>query len=182
MIAMPDALSPIRHEIFLGFLALIFLVTFILPAINLFIFKIFGTIQSLTMEERKDRVVPFIFITILYGVMTYLFQSNFRIGINESLFKFLLIVDFLVLVSTIITLFYRVSIHSISICGLIGILLPLSKISEESMLLYISIGLIAVAGIVMSARLKLNSHTPREILVGAVMGYSVASFSMLFLF
>ena len=182
MITVPSALNPIRQEVFSGFLMLIFLVTFILPVINIFIFKIFGTIRSLTMESRRDRVVPFVFISVLYGVMTYLFQTKFNIGINESFFRFLLIIDVLVLLSTVLTFFYRVSVHSISICGLLGVLIPLSKVSEELILLYVTIGFIALAGVVMSSRLQLNSHTPREVMVGAVIGYSVAFFSMTFLF
>lgn len=182
MIAMPSTLAPIRQEVFSGFLALIFLVTFILPVINIFIFKIFGTIGSLVMENRRDRVVPFIFISILYGVMTYLFQTKFNIGFNESFFRFLLIIDLLVLLSAMLTFFYRVSIHSISVCGMLGVLIPLCKASEESLLLYSTVGLIVLAGLVMSSRLQLNSHTPREVMVGAVVGYSAAFFSMLVLF
>lgn len=182
MLVLPSALHPIRQEIFAGFLTLIFLVTFILPAINIFIFKIFGTIQSFTMEERRDRVVPFIFITVLYLLMTYFFHTNFRIGIQESLLKLLLIVDVLVITSTVITFFYRISIHSISICGLLGILIPLNKISEDNQLFYPTIACIVIAGVVMSSRLQLQAHTQREVLLGATIGYAAAYFSMLFLF
>ena len=182
MVAMPAALDPVRSEIFTGFLMLIFLVTFMLPAINIVLFKIFGTISSLAMEDRRDRVVPFVFVTLLYLLMTYLFYVKFKIDFTDNIMKFLIIMDLLVIGSTLTTFFYKVSVHSVGICGLLGILLPLNKVSEDSQLLYPTIGMIVVAGAVLSSRLQLNSHTPREVMVGGAMGFAIGFGGMNVLF
>lgn len=145
-------------------------------------FKAFGMIQTLSMEERRERVLPFSFVTILYVVVTYLFFIKTRVSFHDNLLKFLLVADVLILLSTIVTLFYKVSIHSLAAWGMIGILLPLNKVSEDGALFYPTIGAILAAGIVMSSRLQLNAHTPREVLVGALIGFAASFMSMLILF
>lgn len=182
MLTMPTALDPVRPESFLGFLMLIFLVTFLLPAINLFIFKIFGTIPSLAMPERRDRVVPFFFISLFYLTMTYLFYWKFGISYQDNVFRFLLIMDFLVLGASFITLAYKISVHSLAVCGLLGILIPLNKVTEDSSLLYATAGCLVVAGLAMSSRLQLNAHTPREVLIGGLSGFTISFVATLVMF
>lgn len=134
------------------------------------------------MEQREERIIPFSFIAILYSVLTYLFYSRTRIGLNDNLLKFLIIIDALVIVATLVTIFYKVSVHSLAIWGLIGILLPLNKVSEDGALLYPTLVSIVVAGLVMTARLQLNAHTPREVMVGAMLGFAVSFVAMITLF
>lgn len=182
MVTYPPALDPVRSEIFVGFLLLIFLVTFLLPALNIFIFKIFGTISSIMMVERHDRIIPFVFITLFYLMMTGLFYWKFQIGFEDNVFRFLVIIDLLVIASTIITFFYKISVHSMGICGLLGMLIPLNRISEDHSLFYPTLGLLIVAGVVMSSRLQLNVHTTREVLMGGVIGFSISLLAMFYFF
>jgi membrane-associated phospholipid phosphatase len=182
MLALPGALDPLKEEGHLNFIFLIFCVTFLFPALNVGIFKAFGSIKTIAMKERSERVIPFSFIAILYCVITYLFYTRTRIGFNDNLLKFLIIIDALVVVGTIATYFYKVSVHSLGVCGLIGILLPLNKISEDGALFYPTIATIVVAGLVMSSRLQLNAHTPREVMVGGVLGFTTSFVLMFFLF
>lgn len=179
---LPSALFPINLESRNSFLVLILLMTFVLPALNISMFRIIGAISSFTMEDRAQRVRPFLLITIIYGFVTYLFFIKSRISIDDNLFKLLLIIDCLVLVATIITLFYKVSIHSLGVTGILGILLPLNKVAENNALFLPTIAWIVLAGVVMSARLQLNAHTPREVLVGALTGFGIGFFGMLILF
>jgi len=179
---LPSALYPINIESRNSFLILILLMTFVLPVLNISFFRIMGSISSFTMFNRAQRVRPFILITLLYGMTTYLFFFKSRISIDDNLFKLMIIIDCLVLVATIITLFYKVSIHSLGITGILGILLPLNKVAENNALFIPTLVWIVLAGMVMSARLQLDSHTPREVLVGAVTGFSIGFFGMIILF
>lgn len=181
-LVLPAGLDPLKEDGHLNFIFLIFCVTFLLPALNIGIFKTFGSIKSIAMKERQERIIPFSFITILYGVVTYLFYSRTRVSLNDNLLKFLIIIDLLVLVATVVTIFYKVSVHSMAIWGLIGILLPLNKVSEDGALFYPTVLSIAVAGIVMTARLQLNAHTPREVMVGGLLGISISFAAMIIMF
>jgi hypothetical protein len=57
--------------------AFIFCFTFLLPVVNLIMFRMFGTISSYTLENRSERIVPFIAIALIYLVTAFLFFSNF---------------------------------------------------------------------------------------------------------
>lgn len=181
-VALPAGLDPLKDDGHWNFVFLIFCVTFLLPALNIGIFKTFGSIKSLAMEQRQERVIPFSFITILYIVVTYLFYSRTRVGLNDNLLKFLIVIDILVLTATVFTVFYKISIHSMAIWGFIGILLPLNKVSEDGALLYPTIMSIVLAGVIMSARLQLHAHTPREIMVGGMTGFAVTFAAMVIMF
>jgi PAP2 superfamily len=109
-------------------------------------------------------------VSILYGLITLMFYWKFPV---PGVLKLMLIITALVLSSAILTVFYKVSIHSAAIWGLIGILLPLNKASEEGMLLVPTLIAVVTAGLVMSSRLQLNAHFPREVLVGALLGFAI---------
>ncbi len=158
----------------------IFAVTFALPAINLVIFRYFGNISSLTMRERKERVMPFFFIAIMYTMVTVLFY--YKLPVSSNLVRLLMIISALIIIAAIATLFYKVSIHSLAMWGGIGILLPLNKMVVTGELLYPTAGVIVITGVVMSSRLILNAHVPREILIGSCIGFVVGLGGMFILF
>jgi membrane-associated phospholipid phosphatase len=164
---LPSILQPLRASWW--FTLLIFGMTFVLPASNFLFFKVSGTIKDLTLFNRTDRLVPFAFISILYGVVTLMFFWKFPV---PGVLKLMTVVTGMILISAMITLFYKLSIHTVAMWGMIGMLLPLNKASEEAVLLIPTIVAVLVAGLVMSARLQLNAHTPREVLVGALVGFA----------
>jgi membrane-associated phospholipid phosphatase len=179
---LPVALYPINSDSQLLFVGVYCVMSFILPILMISMLKVFGSVKSFTMENRQERVFPFIMILVLYLTFTYMLTFKNKIGFEDNLFKFVLIIDALVLVSTLITLFYKVSVHAIGIAGLAGILLPLNQQSDNELLLWVTIGVVVLAGVVMSARLQLNAHTPRQILVGALTGLLIGFFGVTFLF
>jgi hypothetical protein len=180
--ALPTLLEPIIPELQLKFLMFIFLVTAALPLLNVGIFKSFRTIRSFAMVERKERLLPFVFISAIYVAVTYLFHIHARMNLNDNFLKFMVIIDMLVVVSTIATFFFKVSVHSVSAWGLIGILVPLNKITEVNSIFYPTLGVIVLAGVIMSARLKVGAHNSREVMLGAVLGLATGVTGMLLLF
>jgi hypothetical protein len=180
--ALPSALSPIQPSSHLTFIGLIFIVTFLFPLLNIGIFKAFGTIQSIAMKDRRERVIPFIFISGIYVIVTYLLYSRSRFSPDDNFLKLMIIIDLLVLVSTISTFFFKVSVHSVGIWGVIGITILLTKVSEVNTLFYATIALILLAGMVMSSRLQLQAHTNREVMWGSVLGLATSTIGMLVLF
>ena len=161
------------------FAVVIFGLTFLLPALNLWIFKRFNIISSLSLSDRKERVIPFIFIALIYILVAGMFIYRINLSINFS--RISIITASLVIATCLLTLIYKISVHSLSIWGAIGILLPLCKPAGQS-LVYAVILLIFLAGLVMSARLQLNAHTPREVLVGSLVGFMIGFAGMIILF
>jgi membrane-associated phospholipid phosphatase len=161
-------------------IAFIFGFTFILPVVNLIMFRVFGTISSYTLENRAERIVPFIAIALIYLVTAFLFF--FKLRFSSSFNYLLLIIALLVVATVVLNFFLKVSVHALAAWGGIGILLPLNKAVEQPDLLWPTAVAILAAGFVMAARLYLNAHTPREILVGSITGFSIGFFGVLYFF
>lgn len=180
--ALPLALAPLQQSSHFTMIILIFLVTFVLPLSNMGIFKIFGSVKSFQMRERKERLMPFVFISLIYVLVTYLLYSRTKFSLTDNFMKLLVIIDALVIIATVATFFFKVSVHSIGIWGMVGIILLLTKIAEVNTLFYISLGLIVVAGLVMSSRLQLAAHNSREVMWGSVIGLATSIAGMLIFF
>jgi hypothetical protein len=170
----------IRKENRMIIVGLVFVFTFVLPAVNLVMLRAFGNIQSLTLQSRKERILPFVFISLLYLLVTFLFYFKLPFGANFN--KLMMIISALVVVSLLVTFYYKISIHSIAMGGGIGILLPLNQVTEQMSLLWPTAFTILVTGLVMSSRLVLDAHTPREVMYGGVVGFVVGFFGMIILF
>lgn len=179
---LPAALYPINADSQLKFVGIYFVMSFLLPALMISMMKMFGSVKSLTMENRQERVFPFFMILVLYATFTYMLTYQNKFGLEHNIFRFILIIDALVLISFLITLFYKVSVHAIGIAGLAGILLPLNQQSDNQLLFWTTIGVVVLAGVVMSARLQLHAHTPRQILVGGLAGLLIGFFGVTLLF
>jgi membrane-associated phospholipid phosphatase len=171
------SISPRNFKIILGF---VFCFTFILPVVNIIMFRYFGTISTFSMSSRRERIIPFLAITIIYVVMVFLFYN--KLPISQNFNKLMALVASLVILSTIITFFYKVSIHSLAASGLIGIMLPLNKAIENNALLWPTAWVLLISGLIMSARLYLNAHTFNEVLTGAMAGFIVGFAGMLIMF
>jgi membrane-associated phospholipid phosphatase len=153
--------------------------TFLLPSLNFIFFRVTGTIKDMQLMNRSERVLPFSFVTILYCVVTVMFYWKFPV---PNVLKLMMIITAMVIISTVTTTFYKVSVHAMAICGVIGILLALNNASEQGSLLYPTVIALALAGIVMSSRLQLDAHNPKEILVGAIMGFVLGFGGVLLMF
>lgn len=158
---------------------LIFITTFALPAANFLLLRMTGSISDLSMPHRHHRILPFIFISAIYVFVTVMFYWKFPI---PNLLRLMMIVSTMVVFATVATFFYKLSVHSLAMWGAVGMMLPMNKVSEVGSLLIPTAIVIIIAGIVMSARLALNAHTPREILIGSTSGFAIGFFGMIILF
>jgi len=174
---LPVILQPAQPSLWI--ILLIFVTTFALPAVNFLLLRLTGSIRDLTMPHRHQRILPFIFISAIYVFVTVMFYWKFPI---PNLLRLMMIVSAMVVFATTVTFFYKLSVHSLAMWGAVGMMLPMNKVSEMGSLLIPTVVVIVVAGMVMSARLALNAHTPREILIGSTSGFAIGFFGMIILF
>jgi hypothetical protein len=182
-ICYPLGFDPLNDEAtYWRFVLNLFFLTFMVPALVIGVFKSIGSIDSVMMKSRRERVLPFIVIASVYIAVTIMVHQMIRVNINDNLLRFLLVIDALVIVSTIVTLFFKVSVHSIAAWGFIGVMFYLNLIMDNGAVLYPTLISILLAGIIMSARLKLNVHTSREVSIGAGIGLVTSVIGMIILF
>lgn len=161
-------------------IGLICVFTFVLPAINLLMLRYFGSVTSITLYSRSQRIVPFFLISLLYLLITFLFI--YKLPFSQNFNKLMMIITAMVIVSFLITFFFKISVHSLAACGAIGILLPLNKATEEALLVVPTVLVILIAGIVMSSRLLLEAHSPKEVYYGGLVGFVIGFLGMIISF
>ena len=166
-------------KISLYILLLVFVTTFIIPIFSILGLRTTMTISSVRLEKRSERILPFTFITVFYGLTTYLFHS--KIEINDLILLIFMSATLLVALLTIITVFFKISVHAAGAGCMIGYLLALMQIFPDQQLLGTLIVIIMISGLILSARLFLNAHKPLEAYSGFFLGLMI-SFLSLYLF
>lgn len=165
-------------------LLLLWLNTFIAPAIMMFYFKKMGMITSLYVEEAAERRIPYLACVIIYGLATYLFGWQLQpIGeLAPQISVILASVTLSLALIAMVSYFWKISAHATGIGGTIGMLSGLMIRFDETALLMPLLLTILIGGWLMSARLQLNAHTPSQILAGVFCGLSVSSATVYFFF
>ena len=169
---LPEAIQPMSGKVMLYVLMLIFITTFIIPVFSLIGLKTSGTISNFKLARRRERILPFIFITIFYGITTFLFYS--KIQVNDMLLSLFVGATLLVAVLTLITFYYKISIHAAGAGCIVGYLFGFTRLFpgfEMNVVLSISI---LLAGAILTSRLYLKAHTPKETYTGFVVGLTIS--------
>ena len=153
------------------------LTTFVIPALSIVMLKFTGNIRSLKLESRKERLVPFFYISLFYGFTAYYFARQMMVStMSEAIFILMAVMIF---VAAVITFFWKISIHSLGVGGAAGFLLMLAIIFPDSPTHFLLILSLLISGLVMAARLKLNAHSPAQVYMGYILGLFI-SFIILF--
>ena len=179
LVISPYSIMPIGFSFTSGIVlvSLIFITTFIIPVLSLYILKMSGTISSITLDKKEERLTPMIYTAIMYGVTAYMFSTKLELG--EMIAVYLGISTILILLTGIITIFWKISLHAIGIGGLIGFLFGLNQQTSLTHFELLLPLLLLIAALILSARLKLNAHSTQQVYVGFVLGIFVSFVSII---
>ncbi|MRS64814.1 hypothetical protein GJJ30_26185 [Larkinella terrae] len=160
----------------LSLLMLVCISTFFVPAFLIYLLYRTGHVRSLHMNELQDRRLPYFMTALLYTTTTLLF--TFRLPELSDMAPEIGIVLGSITVSVtlvgLISLFWKISAHSVGISGIAGALLGIAIKTGEVSLLYPLVAIIVLAGLLATARLNLNAHTPPQIAAGMALGLAVS--------
>ncbi|MFC2126255.1 PA-phosphatase [Bacteroidota bacterium] len=174
---LPDIFNPLSMKAMFYVLLLVFLTTFVIPALSLLGLWTSSVISNLKLENKSERRLPFIFIAVFYTITTFLFID--KLDVNRVLIVIMISVSVQIVLLAVITFFWKISIHASGTGGMTGFLLALIYLFPETPLIYPFVGLILVSGLVLSSRLYLNVHSQTEVYIGYVLGF-VLSFTSLY--
>lgn len=163
-------------------IGIVFLFTFLFPLLSTFLL-FFSQDQKqhldfFSMENSRDRVKPFLLVGFIYLLFAYMLYHQLRL--NNLVIVVLFCVAIAVILSGIISYFWKISIHAVGISGLLGFFVVLNEWSTDGALFYIVIAFILISGGVMSARLYLNQHTPSQVFTGFLLGLSISVAGLLY--
>ncbi len=147
-------------------LLLIFLNTVLIPVLLFYLMKKFGIIDSLQMESRKDRFLPFLVTGIFYLTTAYVLN---QVDVFENLSHVFVFSAILTFIALIVTSFWKISVHSMAVGAMTGLIIYLTGLQffDSPWLAYSSI---IASGLVGFARLKLQAHDSTQVYGGFLLG------------
>lgn len=148
---------------------IVFATTYLLPSLTAMLLLQHGKIQSLQMEQLRERNIPFLTTAVFYIACFYLLQ---KIPMVHVLGYAILGAAISIFISFLINLKWKISIHMVGIGGLMGLLYVFSQQLHFNLLIPVAVVAI-VAGALGSARLAISNHVPAQIYTGFILGFSV---------
>ena len=123
-------------------------------------------ISSWTIDIRSERIIPMAITSFFYFVTLYVVL---RFNIPIFIKAFILSTALLSFAVTIINFWWKISIHSVGAGALTSLIFVLSIKMYTPLTLFLLSSIIA-SGLILSARLWLDSHSPREVWLGYLAG------------
>lgn len=162
-----DYLTPLKAR--WSLLSMVFLITFVLPVLNIYLLYRLRRIPSLLLSDPKHRGFPYLITALFYfGLVYLLFDVNFWNSIKVFVFG----AGMAILLTALINLRYKVSAHLVGFGGLLGVLISASMMLSTD-ITWMYVVLVLLAGMVGSARMYLEEHTNGELVSGFVLGLLV---------
>lgn len=159
----------IAPESRLAIVIIVFLTTFVIPSVLIFILLKFGVVSSLQMPNRRERILPMLIVVIVdYGTYHLLKQSS----ATGLMALFMIGATLLVILALFINYATKISLHMTAWGGLLGTFTGMALIFQFN-LSFLIYSIILLCGIIAAARLKLGAHTPLQVYLGFSLGASV---------
>jgi len=166
-----------EHKTFLLYLFTALSVVF--PCLAILYFKLNGRITTLLMDNRKERILPSIFVNgsavLLYLVLMKIDPKQY---LPSAVYGLTMGSFITVLTCTIITFRWKISLHSAGMGIITGFLFAYFS-TQESFAFWTLPAVLIASGLVMSARMYLKAHTFSQLVSGYLLGTVVVSASVL---
>lgn len=157
---------PVETRKFVVWISLLF--TIMLPAIMFLIFYKMGWVSDLNLTVRKERVIPTFLVLIMFFILYYLIRNAEGMSVK---FVSIVIGSILgILISNIVTTFWKISIHSLAVFSVVGSLVALSIATNEviPVAAYVFLVIAITVGV---SRIILKRHTPMQVVMGSLLGF-----------
>lgn len=148
---------------------LVFIYSFFLPTIALVLLKKVELVDSFELKNKQDRIIPLIITAVFYCWLSV--NLFYNPGYPKGFILFTLAATLALMLSFIINLFSKISLHAIGVGGFIGFVVLTMLYYSYDNLESILLGSIILGGIIGSSRLVLNAHQPREVYYGYLVGF-----------
>lgn len=165
----PEAFSPYSASIVPKLVLSIFFLTTLFPLMSIILLKLLTPlISDLKLSTRKERLLPFIIVIILYiGTSKWLIID---LQLSEIIRILLFLATGMIGLMCLINLKFKISTHSAAMWAIAGYALSMAiKLSLPELKSVIFIAVI-IGGLVSTSRLYLGYHRPLEVWTGSIVG------------
>ena len=151
----------------------------LIPSFTILFLRYSGAITTVMMDSRKERMIPSFFVNVSAIALFYLVQLKDPESRLPTAVYALTIGSFItVFICTIITQWWKVSLHAAGMGILTGFLFAYYAGLDYYTFWILPVVLI-VSGIVMSARIYLGKHSLAQCLVGYSIGVAALTLTVL---
>lgn len=142
---------------------------FIFPALAVLGLYRIGVIKDLGLNTRSERTIPYCISIACYGVCAYYLT---RANAPMWLVGFVVGGAVTILIDLLINMKWKISGHMTAMGGWLGIafFLTVKQLAVIDMT-WVTIAIVLLCGLVATARLYLNRHTPMQVLAGTANGF-----------
>ncbi len=147
-------------------LGMVALMTVAFPLFSALLLIRSGLLSGLQMPTRKERIAPYC-MNLIYYVMAWFLLA--RTPLHPMVPAFMAGATVALLLTTLITLRWKISAHLVGIGGACGALLALGSVHQVPVVVPFAIA-IGVAGLLGTARLLSSDHTPSQVYTGFLVG------------
>ena len=165
-------LVPLPRDAKIQILFFIFITTYIVPSLAPGLLWVSGTISNISLEKRSERMIPLIITGLIYTGVSYVFLDYLQIA--RLLGLFMGAIALTVVITAVITHFWKISSHMVGIGGLLGFIIAVILKTHNMSLEWPLIGVIIFSGAVASSRLLLGAHGFLQIISGFFLGIAVS--------
>ena len=148
-----------------------FLFSNLLPIMTLFLLQKKGLISDLDASIREERIMP-LFLGVVYAIFGFLLLHIQEAGLLIKGLMFCTITNTIVII--IITRYWKISIHTMGISGLLSVLWIHGK--EYPLIMFMILLLVAYS------RVTLKAHTIPQVTIGLLLGSILTFFQIQLLF
>lgn len=182
--AMPESFAAIKPKVLSGWLGMIVINTVMFPVLLMLLLRGLGFIKSLYLKDVKERVIPLIGIMVFYfwaywvvknvGVPIKAETAFIKDAISGPTVPLIAHVLFLgnfwgVIVVFLITIFYKISMHTAGVGAMLGFVAVMMIMSNSFLLIPLIIAILA-AIVIGWARYSLGAHEPKQLWMGYAVG------------
>jgi hypothetical protein len=146
---------------------MVFISSFLIPISIILLLLYTSKIKSVFVLEKSERYIPYLFISLIYFIISYQFFNNQNIPNVYSMIFFIAGLNVFTLL--IFLKYSMLSAHAISITSFLVLFYFLTKFLHQSFFIYF-LALILILGFVSSSRLYLKSHSVKEVGLAVFIG------------
>jgi len=148
------------------YISYLFLTTSVIPLVLVFSLRITGRIQSISMELKEERKLPYL-VTFLMFVFNFYNLSKY--AVPPLLMSWILASGGIILLVMLVNFFYKISLHAAAMGSFTGVVATAAFQTGAELRLELMCTLL-LCGLVGSSRLSLKAHDTAQIYLGYLAG------------
>lgn len=148
----------------------ILLINAVAPALSIFVLHRRGALSDLEVSKRSERTIPFL-VVMFYQFLGYYALTRPGVFLPMELRALVLAMILSLGLAMVMTRWVKISMHLLAQGGALGALWSFNLLHDLGMQTILPLGFL-LAGLVGWSRMRLGVHTPAELTLGFLVGFS----------